>query len=261
MVQKAVALLVISFILLGAGHPHRVIHEGGGQVARNENENVTIQFEEKSETKKNVAGVPLLTVESKVPIVKIKGNEVASSKINTYYDGVKKEFQAKVQEFLDYAEENYGSRPNEDLQYWNSYALGLSYSPARVDDKVVSLVRAYYEFAGGAHPNSLKYAENFSVDTGEKLTLKDITKDEVEARTEINDYILKLTQGEAYKGYFFEGYEKDLPKILEENTWYFSNEGLVVIANEYIIGPHALGILEFTIPYKDATFLKTEYIK
>lgn len=261
MIQKAASLLVLSLILAGVNSSNRPVQEVIAQVARSEEENVMIRFEEQSETKKNEQGVPLLIIESKIPVVTIVGNEGASSKIKAYYDEVKKAFQIKAKELQDYAEENYGLRPNEELQYWNSFLLGLSYSASRVDDKVISLVRDEYEFAGGAHPNSLRYAEQFSTATGEKLTLKDVTKDEIKARKEINDYILKLTKKKEYEGYFFEGYEKELPRILEENTWYLSNEGLVVIANEYIIGPHALGILEFTIPYKDATFLKEEYIR
>lgn len=260
MIQKAASLFVLSLMLAGVNSVNPA-WEVITQINRSEEENVMIRFEEQSETKKNEQGVPLLMIESKIPVVTIIGNEEASSKIKAYYDEVKKGFQVKAKELQDYAEESYGSRPNEDLQYWNSFALGLSYSASRVDEKVISLIREEYEFAGGAHPNTVRYTEQFSTATGEKLTLKDVTKDEVKARKEINDYILKLTKKKEYEGYFFEGYEKELPKILEENTWYFSNEGLVVIANEYIIGPHALGILEFTIPYKDATFLKEEYMK
>ena len=127
-------------------------------------------------------------------------------------------------------------------------------------EESISLIRDYYEYTGGAHPNSTRYAENFSTLTGEILTLKDITKNEAEAKKAINAVILKQTQIAEYKDYLFKGYEKDIPQILTDNTWYFSDEGLVIICNEYIIGPHALGILEFTIPYKEATFLKDNYL-
>ena len=48
--------------------------------------------------------------------------------------------------------------------------------------------------------------------------------------------------------------------ILTEDTWYFSDQGLVIISNEYIITPHAVGILEFTIPYNELTFIKPCYL-
>lgn len=259
MIQKIIAIVSLPFILVGGGNICLNVEEISHQTIRSEKENIAIQFQENSETKYNVAGVPLLTIQSKFPTVKIKENDMASKKINTYYEGVKKELATNAKELLSYAEQNYGARPNEDLKYWNSYSVGLSYSESRVDDQVISLIRDYYEFAGGAHPNNIKWGENFSSTTGEKLTLKDITTDEIMAKEEINEYILALTKQDKYNGYFFEGYEKDLPNILTDNTWYFSREGLVVIANEYIIGPHALGILEFTIPYTDISFLKNEY--
>ena len=64
---------------------------------------------------------------------------------------------------------------------------------------------------------------------------------------------------EKYEGMFFDDYEKDVPTILDDNTWYLSDEGFVVICNEYIVSPHAAGIMEFTIPYGDFTELSDQY--
>ncbi len=94
-----------------------------------------------------------------------------------------------------------------------------------------------------------------------RLTLKDITKDECKAREVIHAYILKAVQKEAYKDYLSEDYEAHIKDILTEDTWYFSDQGLVIISNEYIITPHAVGILEFTIPYNELTFIKLTFIK
>ncbi|MEG1148321.1 MAG: RsiV family protein, partial [Niameybacter sp.] len=62
-----------------------------------------------------------------------------------------------------------------------------------------------------------------------------------------------------YKDYFFEDYQQHIKELLTENTWYLSDEGFVIISNEYIISPHVVGILEFTIPYDQFQYLKPEY--
>lgn len=226
-----------------------------------DNGQVTITFSKGTDTIKNAEGVFLLSVDSQFPIIKIEGNQAATDKVNAYYKEIQKQFDQTVEKLLGNAKADYDSRTKEQLAYWNGYAVSTQYEKARIDDKVISLVNHYYEFTGGAHPNSSRWAENFATSTGKYLTLKDVVKDEMQARKDIEAYILKLTKNPQYKDYFFEGYEAHIPELLTDNTWYFSDEGFVVIANEYIIGPHVVGILEFTIPYSDAVFLKDAYRK
>ena len=60
---------------------------------------------------------------------------------------------------------------------------------------------------------------------------------------------------------FYEDYEESIGDILTEETWYLGEDGFHIIVNEYIIAPHAAGILDFVIPYGEADFLKEEYRK
>lgn len=254
MIQKFMTLLVlVSTIACLSGYGSPIKETGKRQV--------TITFSEGKDTMKNAEGTILLSVDYKFPVIMREGNQAATDKMNTYYDGVKKQFGQTVEKLLANAKADYHSRTKEQLAYWHGYATSMQYEKARIDDKVMSLVNHYYEFTGGAHPNSSRWAENFETNTGEHLALKDVVKDEAQARKDIEAYILKLTKNPQYKDYFFEGYEAHIPELLTDNTWYFSDEGFVVIANEYIIAPHAVGILEFTIPYSDAVFLKDVYRK
>lgn len=252
MIQKLVALLVLVPTMAGLSGYDSHTKETGKR---------SVEIQAGADTIRHADGTILLSVDYKFPTVMIEGNQAATDKMNTYYEGVKEQFGQTVEKLLAYARADYNSRTKEQLAYWNGYAVSMQYEKARIDDKVMSLVDHYYEFTGGAHPNSTRWAETFATSTGEHLTLKDVVKDEVQARKDIEAYILKLTKNPQYKDYFFEGYEAHIPELLTDNTWYFSDEGFVVIANEYIIGPHAVGILEFTIPYSDAVFLKDAYRK
>ena len=44
-------------------------------------------------------------------------------------------------------------------------------------------------------------------------------------------------------------------------TGYLGDDGFHIIVNEYIISPHAAGIMDFVIPYGKADFLKEEFRK
>ncbi|WP_053984843.1 DUF3298 and DUF4163 domain-containing protein [Niameybacter massiliensis] len=221
---------------------------------------ITVKYEDIDEIFKDKDGVIMLSVQGNSPSVTIPENKKASLKINTYYKKLLKVFKQREKEYIKLAEQDYQQRTKEQQEYWHGYELGETYSTGRADDKVISFIDNYYEYTGGAHPNGTRFAQTFSTKTGERLTLNEILTDVPKATEFINNFILKETKKYEYKDYFFEGYEKDIKDILTEDTWYLSDKGLVVVANEYIISPHAVGILEFTIPYEQFSYLKLEYL-
>lgn len=221
---------------------------------------ISITFEKLDQVLKDENDIPMLQIEGNIPVVSIEGNRKADKRINDFYQNRRKAFE--LQQAIDFkqAKEDYARRSKEEKTYWGGYGLGMRYTPERVDEEIISLVEDNYEYTGGAHPNSWRYAQNFNASTGQKLTLKDVTTDEKAAISFINEEILKQTKAYKYKDYFFPGYEESIKDILTEDTWYFSDQGVVVISNEYIISPHAVGILEFTIPYEGFPYLKPEYV-
>ena len=48
---------------------------------------------------------------------------------------------------------------------------------------------------------------------------------------------------------FYENYEEMIPEIIDDENWCFSDSGLTVIVNPYMIAPYAVGALELTVPY------------
>lgn len=218
-----------------------------------------IEYKELNEVIKDNKGITLLRVEGNIPIVTVNNKEV-SNKINKFYKAKLKDFEKDIRDYTQMAKKDYSRRNEELKKSWHGYGLGTKYTTGRVDHCLISVIQNDYEYTGGAHPNASRFAQNFSTLTGKRLTLQDMTTDVEEATKNINDYILQQTKKDEDKGYFFEGYEKHIKDILTEDTWYFSNEGLVIISNEYIISPHSTGILEFTIPYSELSFIKPEYL-
>lgn len=221
---------------------------------------ISIIFEDRSKEERDKNGNLLLTVTSNIPIVAILDNEKASQKINNYYEESQKKQEEKIKEYLEYATDNFTLLNTDQVKYWNGYGLGDTYSSERVDHTVLSIVDDTYEYAGGAHPNTTRTAQNFDTVTGDILTLKDVLTDEKKGIEFINDYLLKKMKESEDKEGFFEDYESSVKDILTDQTWYFSDEGFVVISNVYIVSPYAAGIHEYVIPYSEFPYLKEKYV-
>lgn len=215
------------------------------------------QWEETERTDEN--GELLLSLTGNYPVVSVKGNEEAEKKINDYIAGLVKEAEEQADTDEEYARED-KAMWTEDMGEFLGYGFGNEYVTGRADSQVISFRQDGYEFTGGAHPNGYAFGYNFSTETGELLTLKDVVSDEAAAKTFIEQTILTKTKEPEYKDMFFEGYEEFIPDVFSDSTWYFSEDGFVVICNEYILGPHASGIIEFTIPYDQFTLLNEEYV-
>lgn len=249
------------YISVEAAQSNQIKNECHCEVVKEETDKlIRIQYKDLNEVIKDNKGTPLLQVEGNTPTVIINNNKKASSKINSFYKTKLKDFEQDIRDYTQMAKKDYDRRNEELKKSWHAYSLGTQYTTSRIDNCIISVIQNDYEYTGGAHPNATRFAQTFSTVTGKRLTLKDITTDVEEAIKGINDYILQETKKEAYKGYFFEDYEKHIKDILTEDTWYFSDEGLVIISNEYIISPHSTGILEFTIPYSELSFIKPEYL-
>lgn len=222
---------------------------------------VNITFEDQSREEKDENGALLLTITGNLPIVTVEGNDVATEKINAYYKESQKNLEDQIQEYIQYANDDYVNADADRQKYWNGYALGESYQTARVDSSIISIIEDSYEYAGGAHPNSYRTAQNFDTITGELLKLEDIFTDTTKAKEFVNEYLLKLMKDRVEEYGYFEDYENSVGDILTDDTWYLSDEGLVVICNEYIVSPHAAGIQEFVIPYSEFPYLVEQYQK
>lgn len=222
---------------------------------------IEITFEDKSREERDKNGNLLLTVTSNLPVIAIEGNPEASERINAYYSESEKKQEETIQEYIEYATDNYTLLNTDQIKYWNGYGLGAIYSSERVDAFVISIVENSYEYAGGAHPNTTKTAQNFDTQTGQLLTLTDILTDVNQGTEFINNYLLeKMKESEDTVG-FFEDYESSVKDILTDNTWYLTEEGFVVISNVYIVSPYAAGIQEYVIPYSEFPYLVEKYQK
>lgn len=220
---------------------------------------IYVHSEEEAQEYKAEDGTVLLTMEKILPVVVILGNEQAAEAINAYVRGEnvfgwESMFGVSEEEAVKWAEEHYISYGKETWPI--PYELSAGYYVGRMDDRIISFVLTAYSYMGGAHPNAYEKGITFDAQTGKRLMLEDVAIDKEEASAAVLEFLLEETKKEKYQNVFFGGYEKYLPDLVSEDTWFLGEDGFHIIANAYSIAPYVAGSFDFLIPYEEADFLK-----
>ncbi len=221
---------------------------------------VEITYENESDVNTAPDGTEIYRYDYSYPVVTIKGNQEASEAIAKDQQQRRERFMEGSKENQQTAEEGYNNiEVEEDQDYFEGYREDISYQGERKDDKVISFVSSYYAYLGGAHGSSYMEGVNYDVKTGKVLTLEDIFTDPEATMEEIKAFMLEQCESPTFKPRLFPDYEDYLDDVLTDEYWYFSEEGMHVISNEYMLGTYAAGSFEFIIPYEELTELKEEY--
>lgn len=218
---------------------------------------VTVEFTDEEDTQYDDDGTELLSWSFQYPDIMIPGNPAAAEEINAYFSDEKTREESVIRDYTDNAKEEYEFSKEESLPF-SAWELRFRNAVQRKDSVCISFTQQLIEYAGGAHPNSYESAVNFDGKTGKKLLLADVVSNVDTAHREAEEFIRKEIE-EKYRDYVMEDYEENIGDILTEDAWYLDGNGFSIICNEYIIGPHAMGIVVFTIPYDECGFLKENY--
>ncbi len=205
-------------------------------------------------------GTVVLTFTGAFPLVEVDGNESATKAIYAY-------FQEKYEDYLkDDDEDGIVQRAKEDyddlheeLPHIFPYEIQVNYSVMRADKTCLSFVMNEYSNTGGAHPNAACETVTFDTATGKKLEFADIVTDEKEARAFVEQSFLQYFEANEADLGLYEDYKEHVSEILDDDVWFFDEIGVTIIVNEYVVAPHAAGILNLTIPYAEFPQLKEAY--
>lgn len=219
---------------------------------------VSVSIRQTTQQQRDGDGTVLLTSELAEPAVQIAGNPGAAEAVNEVLTEQGKTYLANTEQNLEWAEEAYQSQLASGGGDWSAFAMERYYEAGRVDEAVVSLVCLDCDSTGGAHPNSAASGISFDAVTGARLTLKDLSADERALYAAVAAEV--KAQAGGMSG-LYENAEQAAETLLDENDWYLTDEGMTVLCNEYIMAPHAAGVLRFSIPYgKLDGLLKPEFL-
>ena len=202
----------------------------------------------------------LVTIDMRWPIVMALPQKAAAEKINGAMAEMKAAVNRQIEEVKQAARDDLSARTQKERQDWNGYSYSQDYSIERADQALISFWFLRSQYTGGAHQSNNRMGVTYDSKTGKQLFLEDITTDWDKFQSFVLEYLLRLSSQKQYQDYWFSDYASHLGEILTEDTWYFSDQGLVIIANPYHIAPYAAGIIQFVIPYEDLEYIKPEYL-
>ena len=186
--------------------------------------------------------------------------------INTVLQERREESDAEAAKLSSLASDTYHTLLADD-EMLNFY--GYSYytldAITRLDCIASSMTTYFSSYTGGAHPNNVQEAFNFSLEDGDRLSLEEVLQPKGTRALEF--MILERLQEKADGFGLFPEYESVVAERFQPDAlctqtdfWYFSNTGLVVFFNPYDISPYAAGVVKIEFPYEDLKgILKPEY--
>lgn len=147
------------------------------------------------------------------------------------------------------------SRANEQYQPgtdWRPYCVSQSYQATRLDERVLSVFGYVYSNAGGPHPSHYLNSATYDLETGKRITLSDILKDE-SCLESLAERVLDTLSNRGEDSMLFDDYvsvvmDHFTPGSPNFDSWYFSDQGLVIYFSVYEISSYAAGdfVMEYT---------------
>jgi len=157
--------------------------------------------------------------------------------------------RATAQSIADMAKTNYNGS-----QSWTPYVYHITYSPTRIDHKVLSLFGNNVVFSGANHPERTCVSASYDMQTGDVLTLASIMHKDASVN-DICKLVLERLDELAEGDYLYENYKSTVTQRFSgdastDEAWYFTQTGLCFYFAPYEIAPYASGVITVEIPYE-----------
>jgi hypothetical protein len=92
----------------------------------------------------------------------------------------------------------------------------------------------------------------YDLQTGQKIRLQDLFRPGQNWRRLIIEQIMLIADKRMSEDpVYFDNYRELIVKNFNENSFYLTPAGVVIYYQQYEVGPYAIGIVEFEIPYSD----------
>lgn len=151
----------------------------------------------------------------------------------------------------------------KDNENFYGYSLYQTVTTARADSRILSLRDDTYQHTGGAHGMFYREGVTFDAQNGRKLELREL----------VNDWDNFVTEASAAVIYYLkenhsEELVDDYAEIIEsmwiegaEPDWYVDASSIVIVLQEYMVGPYSMGTVEVHLPYADfRNYIKEAYL-
>ncbi|MCI1965939.1 MAG: DUF3298 and DUF4163 domain-containing protein [Oscillospiraceae bacterium] len=214
------------------------------------NSSTEVVFQEKHR-EFNYRGTVVLTLSVQFPVIRLNGNPQAQARINS-------RFRAQASDFSRYAAgtlyrqavRDYHSAQEHNYPF-RAYDAVMKYEITLNQDCYLSTYRDRYEFTGGAHGNTVRASDTFSLQSGRRFALSHFFAPGVNYRRMVAAEILKQAEQNMLQnpGIYFDDYKHLILKYFKPENYYLTPDGVAIYYQQYEIAPYATGIVTFIIPY------------
>lgn len=195
---------------------------------------------------------PMIAFSVHYPNVTLRHNPCAQQSIN-------REIQAQVNEFYRYVANDLARQAvatyREARQNgfpFHRYDAVLNYEITYNQHCHLSLYSDQYAFTGGAHGNTVRNSDTWSLESGRRIPLSEFFPAGQDYRALLIDQITKQADERMQEDswIFFEDYRSLIVEYFNEERYYLTPSGIAIYYQQYDIAPYVTGIVVFTIPYK-----------
>lgn len=151
-----------------------------------------------------------------------------------------------LQNFIDNSEEF-----NSDLDFASAWfrEIAITVEPQFEGAQTISFASSWYDYSGGAHPNSYLSYSNYDVLNKQVIELEDLIVPGTKAKlTALGNTIFRKQEGlattQSLEDYFFENNKFSL-----NTNFLITENGLLFFYNTYEIRSYAEGPMELILPY------------
>lgn len=208
-------------------------------------------YEKRFVSRPSYKGTVMMDIAISYPQVDVWGNPQVSQRISTfyreaakwYYDKVSHSlFDNAVKEYLDSFREHIPFRPYSVVQ---TFETPYNHGP------LLSIFYERYEFTGGAHGDTTRFADTWRLPEGVRLKLGDFF-DGSYYKSVFFEYITNDIRRQIDEGntYYFDDYVKNVFRYFDEDNYYLTDKGFAVYFPLYTIAAYVQGIPTFIVPYE-----------
>jgi hypothetical protein len=201
--------------------------------------------------KENAISVKTIKVSSESSMLKITlqypqldglENKLVQDGINALFkqaaDNSAKEGNKNADDLAQFNKEHGDGSPNPCEAYLN---YQLKYNR----NNILSLVFQDYQYAGGAHGNTLQTSYTINLKNGDQYSLKDLFQENADYVSICSDTVKTQLNERNLTAALF----KPFDKISDRQYYYLSNSGVTVYFQQYDILPYSEGIQEFPVEF------------
>ncbi len=207
-------------------------------------------------------GTELLSVTMVSISVSVEGRPEVEESINADLQALLSQISTANSDLKAQVDADYEATAEEGWE-WYAYESQLTAEVVRCDSQVLSIRFNGYSYSGGAHGYSFSYGRSYDVQSGSRLSLAFLSATGADFPTYALERVTELCGSEAYSGLVFDTAvdQEALSDVVSDEQFLLTEDGVVFLADPYVIGPYSSGIIEFTLPYDELEgVVKADYL-